>query len=89
MFCTRCGSELPEETNFCPKCGAPQNGEVGTAPKKEKVEDNEVKFTVKPTIKPLLLMLSPILVSIFVLLTFGLIGISTDTFEMIFFAIRF
>lgn len=23
MFCTKCGSELPEGTQFCPKCGAP------------------------------------------------------------------
>ncbi len=21
MFCTNCGTELPENANFCPKCG--------------------------------------------------------------------
>ncbi len=23
MYCTKCGAELPAQTNFCPKCGAP------------------------------------------------------------------
>jgi predicted amidophosphoribosyltransferase len=22
VYCSRCGRELPEESNFCPKCGA-------------------------------------------------------------------
>lgn len=26
MFCSNCGKEIPNNTNFCNYCGAPQNG---------------------------------------------------------------
>ena len=28
MFCTQCGSELPENSKFCNKCGAAQKPSV-------------------------------------------------------------
>ena len=32
-YCTKCGSEIPEDAKFCPKCGAPVHaGEMGMQP---------------------------------------------------------
>lgn len=30
-FCSKCGAELPENTQFCPSCGAPVEGEKNTS----------------------------------------------------------
>ena len=46
MFCKKCGAEINGDALFCPKCGC----EVGISEteKKEVVEDNEVKYQLKP-----------------------------------------
>ena len=31
MFCSKCGTELPDEANFCLKCGQPTRGEASRA----------------------------------------------------------
>ena len=52
MFCKKCGAEISEGGRFCPKCG--YDTQTGKAQDREKqkvnvVEDNVVKFQVKPT----------------------------------------
>ncbi len=47
MFCRNCGEEISDTAQFCPKCGySIKNGEPE---KKKAVEDNVVKFKLKPT----------------------------------------
>ena len=46
MFCKKCGAEINADAAFCPKCGAAVNGE-NTA-KAQVVEDEEVKYQLKP-----------------------------------------
>lgn len=46
MFCKNCGTEMSDIAKFCPKCGTEREG-VQEA-KKEVVEDNKIKFQVKP-----------------------------------------
>ena len=47
MFCSNCGKELSDGSQFCSNCGASQTGEK---PKKtvSKEQDNAVVLTVKP-----------------------------------------
>lgn len=42
MYCTSCGVQLEQNTNFCTSCGAKTEQEVST------VEDNQVLFEIKP-----------------------------------------
>lgn len=46
VFCKNCGTEMSDTAKFCPKCGTEREG-VQEA-KKEVVEDNKIKFQVKP-----------------------------------------
>lgn len=36
MFCSKCGKEIPENTNFCSHCGAQQGGAVSEKPSEKK-----------------------------------------------------
>lgn len=45
MFCKNCGSEINDTARFCPKCG---NDRIGGGQKTEKVEDNSIRFSLKP-----------------------------------------
>ena len=47
MFCKNCGAELSETARFCPKCGYNITGEIHQH--KEIVEDNVIRFQLKPT----------------------------------------
>ncbi len=49
MFCKNCGNELADDAKFCNKCGASIDGEQ--KPKEKKVEDNTVKYQIKPSFK--------------------------------------
>jgi len=37
MFCSKCGTEIPDEANFCWKCGKPQKEGVVTDPPKYEI----------------------------------------------------
>lgn len=43
MFCPKCGSELPNESQFCPNCGNSLHGATPSSAKKE------VKVILDPT----------------------------------------
>lgn len=47
MFCIKCGTKMEDTDKFCPNCGTPTN--QNPVPKKEKIEDNEIKYTLKPS----------------------------------------
>lgn len=46
MFCKNCGAEMNDTARFCPKCGNDRIGEQQI--RREIVEDNRVRFQVKP-----------------------------------------
>lgn len=46
MFCKKCGTEMSDTARFCPKCGNDRMGEMQQA--REKVEDNQIKYQIKP-----------------------------------------
>lgn len=46
MFCKKCGAQMSETAKFCPKCGNQRIGEQETT--KKIVEDNTIKFKLKP-----------------------------------------
>lgn len=46
MFCKNCGTEMSDTARFCPKCGNDRMGEQET--KREIVEDNRIRFQLKP-----------------------------------------
>ena len=29
MFCSKCGAQIPDDSEFCPKCGTPVGGAAG------------------------------------------------------------
>lgn len=45
MFCDMCGTKLPELSEFCPECGFKINENKKA---KTKIDDLEVKLTIKP-----------------------------------------
>lgn len=47
MFCKNCGTEMNDTARFCPKCGYDRTGE-GAPAKREIVEDNRIRFQLKP-----------------------------------------
>ena len=53
MFCRNCGQQLGEVAKFCAKCGTAVNGSIQSKieVKIKKVEDNEIKYALKPTFK--------------------------------------
>lgn len=55
MFCSKCGKEIPENTNFCNHCGAQQGGAVGEKPSQKK---NEKKKKPKTIILSLVVVLA-------------------------------
>lgn len=46
MYCKNCGNELNSNALFCPNCGL--NIKQGTLEKEEKIQDNTIKFQLKP-----------------------------------------
>jgi len=46
MFCRNCGSEMSDTAKFCPKCGNQRIGAEETV--KNIIEDNNIKFSLKP-----------------------------------------
>ncbi len=49
MFCKKCGTEMNDDARFCPKCGYDtQTGKAQEGSNQKVVEDNEIKFQVKP-----------------------------------------
>ena len=49
MFCKKCGAEMNDDARFCPTCGYyTQGGATVEKVKENKVEDNEVKYQLKP-----------------------------------------
>lgn len=81
MFCSNCGKELSDGSQFCSNCGASQTGEK---PKKtvSKEQDNTVVLTVKPkfTLYNILPGLIALVFCIFFLITPMLI--EADTVEI-------
>lgn len=49
MFCKKCGTQMDDNAKFCPKCGTPANGESSSKSENTVIEDNTVKFQLKPT----------------------------------------
>lgn len=47
MFCRNCGAEMSDTARFCPKCGHDRMGE-GTSQRQEIVEDNRIRFQLRP-----------------------------------------
>ncbi len=55
MFCSKCGKEIPENTNFCSHCGAQQGGAVNEKPSEKK---NGKKKNPKTVILSLVIVLA-------------------------------
>ena len=70
MFCEKCGAEIENGSNFCTKCGNKIGG--GKIEPKVVVNDNEIKFTVKPTFKFGYMMIPTILIWLFFMMMIAL-----------------
>lgn len=55
MFCSKCGKEIPENTNFCSHCGEQQGGAVNEKPSEKK---NDKKKNPKTVILSLVIVLA-------------------------------
>lgn len=78
MFCTKCGNQLKEIDKFCTKCGNPKKIMENTL---EKIEDNQIIFSIQPSVnyEYIVLRLLPwILLSIFTFLLFAIIFIASE-----------
>ncbi|GIK63223.1 MAG: hypothetical protein BroJett018_10170 [Chloroflexota bacterium] len=38
MFCSNCGTQIPDDSNFCPKCGKPQRNGLNTTSQEVRYE---------------------------------------------------
>lgn len=56
MFCKNCGTEMNDTARFCPKCGFDRAG--GVQQQREIVEDNRIRYQVKPEFNMLYKLLS-------------------------------
>ena len=56
MFCKNCGAEVNDTARFCPKCGNDRIG--GGQQKREIVEDNRIRFSLRPEFNMLYQLLS-------------------------------
>lgn len=56
MFCKNCGTEINDTARFCPKCGFDRVG--GVQQQREIVEDNRIRYQVKPEFNMLYKLLS-------------------------------
>lgn len=69
MFCRNCGAEMNDSAKFCSKCG---NQRIGAEESANKiVEDNNIKFSLKPEFNMLYQILSAIWSGIIVLFFIG------------------
>lgn len=48
MFCRNCGAEMSDNATFCPKCGTARTGVEEVVNQKEILEDNQIKYALKP-----------------------------------------
>ena len=72
MFCEKCGTQLPEESNFCTNCGANIESKTKTV---EKIPDTQIQLKVKPTFKFVYMILPSVIVySIIILIISSIIG---------------
>ena len=55
MFCKNCGTEMSDTARFCPKCG---NDRGEQEQRREVVEDNNIRFQLKPEFNMLYQFLS-------------------------------
>lgn len=55
MFCKNCGAEINDTARFCPKCG---NGRSDLQQRNEIIEDNQIRFSLKPEFNILYQLLS-------------------------------
>lgn len=69
MFCRNCGTEMSDTARFCPKCGNERGGEQ--AIKRGIVEDNSIKFQLKPEFNILYQFLSSLWNGLIILFVFG------------------
>ncbi len=51
MFCSKCGTELPDTAKFCGKCGASVSGDSNATTASQPIVDDTVVLNVKPTYK--------------------------------------
>ena len=64
MFCKNCGTEMSDTARFCPKCG---NDRGEQEQRREVVEDNNIRFQLKPEFNMLYQFLSALWSGIVVL----------------------
>lgn len=69
MFCKNCGTEMSDTARFCPKCGNERTGEQSI--KREIIEDNHIRLTLKPEFNILYQFLSALWGGIIVLFFIG------------------
>ena len=77
MFCEKCGNKLEEDAVFCTKCGAKVSGGNTEEKRTEKVEDNDIQLTVKPTFKFAYLVLPGLIIwLVLIAITAGIMELS-------------
>ena len=52
MFCTKCGSEMPEGSAFCTKCGAPADSTLGSSPAPDAKDSHAAAPAPKGSVRP-------------------------------------
>ncbi len=82
MFCRNCGTEMSDTAKFCSKCGTARSGKVDSS--KEIVEDNQVKFQLKPKYNIPYKLITTIGGTLFYLLLISLIIVDLPTLWIVF-----
>ena len=88
MFCRKCGTEISSNAKFCNKCGT--SVEEVQEPQNQTVQDNNIRFSLKPEFNLLYKLLSAVGYGILlILILFSDIEFTTETglVAMVFFFI--
>lgn len=88
MYCNSCGQTLPDGSRFCNSCGSrtlsargPADGQVAVAPAVASYADEQVIFTLRPTL--IFVLIRYVVAAVITIAAAALVGILSGSFPVL------